>query len=179
MNPKNINYTNPTDIDAKMRAAALIPISHFDPSPEYLRLRDQSRRDNSYAVTVDENLLTIHHGKDMLSDEEVGGHVIPLPHIRGVSSIHKRYTKGSGSSVNLLAFSITVVGLSTPINIYQGEPFMWFGKSPSPMIHEDIEMLWHKNQLINQRHEVLAALNAYINRVRNLEPEDRQLKLGL
>lgn len=179
MNPRDISYTNPADIDKKMREAASIPVTDFDPSPEYLKMREQERAASNYSVTVDENLLTIHCGKSAFDSEVHGGHVVPLPHIRGVSAIHKTYTKGSGSSVNLLAFYITVVGLQKPITIHQGEPFMWFGKSPSPMMHEEAEMLWHKNQLIIQRHDVLAALNAYINRVRNLEPEDRQLKLGL
>lgn len=169
------------DIDLQMMWATLVAL-HNEPKvagPElYNTLRDMDRAKHPYSVAVDENLLTVQGGYDRY-DEGNGGVTIALPFIRGVGSIYKRYTQGRGSSVNLRAFNITIAGQKEPIVIYQGEP-IWWAEGGAKLIKalQDQEMTWHIRQLTIVRHKVLAELNAYINRVRELEPQNRQLKLG-
>lgn len=173
---------NPTDIDEKM-LWAVIAASAPEPKdigPEaYLAKRNEDRARHPYSVTVDENLLTVRGGYDRHSDYHCEI-TVPLPFIRGIGSICEHYTKGRGSRVNLRAFNIIVAGQKDAVNIFQGEPVWWYpgGESLRKSLTEQ-EMIWHIRQLAMVRHEVLAAVNAYINRVRELDPQNRQLKLGL
>lgn len=173
---------NNTSLDDQMLLALLVAAAphQLDGPPQYNVARDRNRARHPYSVTVDENLLTVQGGAGRFSDDDDGGIVIPLPFIRGVGSIHKRYTKGNGSFVNLRSFNITIVGQKEPVVICQGEPVWWHSASGEKnQALEDQEMLWHLRQLAMVRHNVLAELNAYINRVRELDPQNRQLKLGL
>ncbi len=139
----------------------------------YIEERDASRRKHNYSVEVDENLLL------------VDGIAIPLPHVRGVSSIIQDCTAGRGSRVDLHFFGITIAGVTERTRVYQGDPPFWhcvpYGDPNKQGIRDVLtarEMEWHVNQLAIQRHNVLVAINEYINRVRGFDPANRQLKLG-
>lgn len=149
--------------------------------PEYIERRDADRAEHPYRVEVDENLLTIKSGRSKYSDEGSEGLTIPLPFIRGIGSINKHYTGGRGSAVDLMAFSVTMTQGTSPFVIYQGEPVWGWScglTEAEQVVLQAEEMKWHKQQLAILRHDVLAALNAYIDLVRELDPQNRQLKLG-
>ena len=180
MNTQDIGWISAADLEEKIRAAALANVPTEDAPQDYLTRRAEYRKRHQYTATVDENLLIISCGRSAYSDHEEGGLVIPLPSIRGVSGIYKNYTSGRGSAVDLLAYDITLSG-TTPKKfvIYQDEPFSWWGAEKDERnVLRDQEMAWHKQRLVLQRHEVLSAINGYINRVLQLSPENRQLKLG-
>ena len=178
MNIQDVGWTDASSIDEKMRVAALMPVPVESAPPDYCSLRDEYRKRHKYGVSVDENLLVVDCGKSAYSDDGVDV-VIPLPFVRGVSSIYECYTAGRGSAVNLLVFSITVDGWKDKVIIYQDEPFSWWGAPQDKIaVLRNQEMKWHKKQLAVQRHEVLSAINEYINRVLQMSPENRQLKLG-
>lgn len=179
MIPKDIGYSADASIDEKMLWATFAPDDITEGPELYIEARNRDRAHHSYSVQVDDNLVSVRGGADRIwtGHNEV---VIPLPFIRGVSSIYERHTKGRGSCVDLLAFNITVAGQTDPTVIYQGEPMSWYkGTKTQQAFVRDTEMNWHKQQLLVLRHDVLTAVNGYINRVRALEPQDRQLKLGL
>lgn len=184
MNIQDVGWTDVSSFEEKMRVAALMPAPDVEPPSDYIAQRDAHRASMNYSVTVAESLLIVRRACGRYDKAAENSLVIPLPFIRGVGPIYKCYTKGRGSSVDLLAFNITMAGKGETFVIQQSEPFVWYGRNTSDdwKIRSDgteSEMSWHRHQLAIQRHEILSATNMYINRVLQMSPENRQLILEL